>query len=160
MPFTVGVRDRCMYSHSLRFGNEEPFRTGCTAVVDVKLTGPELNSDGVLCDILAAQRALRSVLEGFEHVDRLRGQEHDRGSSRAGHLCRIYHAIEDRGRAGPDHCHFSVRGRVGHRLGGVFVGGAPGRVAAGPRRALVLSCASLARLGHNTVLRLIRTCRW
>ena len=69
MPFTVGVRDRCMYSHSLRFGNEEPFRTGCTAVVDVKLTGPELNSDGVLCDILAAQRALRSVLEGFEHVD-------------------------------------------------------------------------------------------
>ena len=54
MPYAVSVRDRCMYSHSLKFGDAPPFRTGCTAVVDAKLQGPSLTSDGVLCDILAA----------------------------------------------------------------------------------------------------------
>ena len=69
MPYAVSVRDRCMYSHSLKFGDAPPFRTGCTAVVDAKLQGPSLTSDGVLCDILAAQKALKNVLEVLDHAD-------------------------------------------------------------------------------------------
>ena len=69
MPYAVSVRDRCMYSHSLKFGDAPPFRTGCTAVVDAKLQGPALTSDGVLCDILAAQKALKNVLDVLDHAD-------------------------------------------------------------------------------------------
>jgi len=69
MPYAVSVRDRCMYSHSLKFGDAPAFRTGCTAVVDAKLTGPALTGDGVLCDILAAQKALKNVLEVLDHAD-------------------------------------------------------------------------------------------
>ena len=58
-----------MYSHSLKFGDAPSFRTGCTAVVDAKLQGPALTGDGVLCDILAAQRALKNVLEVLDHAD-------------------------------------------------------------------------------------------
>ena len=58
-----------MYSHSLKFGDAPAFRTGCTAVVDARLTGPALTSDGVLCDILAAQKALKNVLEVLDHAD-------------------------------------------------------------------------------------------
>ena len=45
------------------------FRTGCTAVVDAKLQGPALTGDGVLCDILAAQKALKNVLDVLDHAD-------------------------------------------------------------------------------------------
>ena len=69
MPYAVSVRDRCMYSHSLKFGDAPSFRTGCTAVVDANLQGPSLTSDGVLCDILAAQKALKNVLEVLDHAD-------------------------------------------------------------------------------------------
>ena len=69
MPYAVSVRDRCMYSHSLKFGDAPSFRTGCTAVVDAKLQGPALTSDGVLCDILAAQKALKNVLDVLDHAD-------------------------------------------------------------------------------------------
>ena len=69
MPYAVSVRDRCMYSHSLKFGDAPAFRTGCTAVVDAKLQGPALTSDGVLCDILAAQKALKNVLDVLDHAD-------------------------------------------------------------------------------------------
>ena len=58
-----------MYSHSLKFGDAPPFRTGCTAVVDAKLQGPALTGDGVLCDILAAQKALKNVLDVLDHAD-------------------------------------------------------------------------------------------
>ena len=69
MPYAVSVRDRCMYSHSLKFGDAPAFRTGCTAVVDAKLQGPALTGDGVLCDILAAQKALKNVLDVLDHAD-------------------------------------------------------------------------------------------
>lgn len=69
MPFTVTVRDRCMYSHSLRFGSDPPFRTGCTAVVDVTFAGERLTSDGVLVDITVAQAVLREVLAKLDHAD-------------------------------------------------------------------------------------------
>ena len=69
MPYAVSVRDRCMYSHSLKFGDAPAFRTGCTAVVDAKLEGPALTGDGVLCDILAAQKALKNVLDVLDHAD-------------------------------------------------------------------------------------------
>ena len=69
MPYAVSVRDRCMYSHSLKFGDAPAFRTGCTAVVDAKLQGPSLTGDGVLCDILAAQKALKNVLDVLDHAD-------------------------------------------------------------------------------------------
>ena len=69
MPYAVSVRDRCMYSHSLKFGDAPSFRTGCTAVVDAKLQGPALTGDGVLCDILAAQKALKNVLDVLDHAD-------------------------------------------------------------------------------------------
>jgi hypothetical protein len=63
MPFSVSVRERCMYSHSLRFGDGEAFRTGCTAVVDATFGGDSLSTpDGVLIDITVAQAALRQVL--------------------------------------------------------------------------------------------------
>ena len=69
MHYAVSVRDRCMYSHSLKFGDAPAFRTGCTAVVDAKLQGPALTGDGVLCDILAAQKALKNVLDVLDHAD-------------------------------------------------------------------------------------------
>jgi 6-pyruvoyl-tetrahydropterin synthase len=69
MPYTVRVRDRCMYSHSLKFGDDAPFRTGCTAVVDATFTGPTLTADGVLVDITVAQAVLREVLAKYDHAD-------------------------------------------------------------------------------------------
>ena len=58
-----------MYSHSLKFGDAPAFRTDCTAVVDAMLQGPALTGDGVLCDILAAQKALKNVLDVLDHAD-------------------------------------------------------------------------------------------
>lgn len=58
MPYTVSVRDRCMYSHTLRFGSAAPFRTGCTAVVDATFEGTSLGADDVLIDITLAQCVL------------------------------------------------------------------------------------------------------
>lgn len=86
MPYTVTVRDRCMYSHTLKFGDGDGFRTGCTAVVDAVFTGGALTDDGVLIDITVAQcvpraaprardlalrrrRALKDVLEAYDHRD-------------------------------------------------------------------------------------------
>ncbi|KAJ1451037.1 hypothetical protein M885DRAFT_621132 [Pelagophyceae sp. CCMP2097] len=73
MPFSVSVRERCMYSHTLRFGSGAPFRTGCTAVVDAIFTGDALGADGILIDITAAQRVpvivLKRVLERYDHQD-------------------------------------------------------------------------------------------
>ncbi|KAJ8612551.1 hypothetical protein CTAYLR_003728 [Chrysophaeum taylorii] len=72
MPWTVGVRERCMYSHSLRFGSDPPFRTGCTAVVDALFEGESLTDDGVLIDIILAQHVstkLRQVLDTYDHKD-------------------------------------------------------------------------------------------
>ena len=61
MPYTVTVRDRCMYSHTLKFGDGDGFRTGCTAVVDAVFTGGALTDDGVLIDITVAQCVPRAA---------------------------------------------------------------------------------------------------
>lgn len=58
-----------MYSHTLKFGDALPFRTGCTVVVDAKFEGSLLKEDGVLIDILVAQTKLRMVMEEFDHKD-------------------------------------------------------------------------------------------
>mmetsp|Transcript_10027 Transcript_10027/g.29958 ORF Transcript_10027/g.29958 Transcript_10027/m.29958 type:complete len:187 (-) Transcript_10027:41-601(-) len=67
--FSVQVTDRCMYSHTLQFGNSEPFRTGCTAVVRAGLHGPDLGPDGVLVDIDVVRQLLREILAGYDHRD-------------------------------------------------------------------------------------------
>ncbi|CAJ1396356.1 unnamed protein product [Effrenium voratum] len=71
--FCIGVQDRCMYSHTFHFRGVEPFTTGCTAVVEVKIFGRSLTEDQVLLDICAAQKLLRRIMERYDHqnLDRL-----------------------------------------------------------------------------------------
>ncbi|CAK0796648.1 unnamed protein product [Prorocentrum cordatum] len=56
-----------MYSHTFRFGGKEPFTTGCTAVVQVRVHGRELGVDSVLLDISEAQRLLRGAMAAYDH---------------------------------------------------------------------------------------------
>ena len=51
--YSITVRDRCAYALSLKLGNAPLFRTGVTALVDAKLSGPELGPDGLLIDFVA-----------------------------------------------------------------------------------------------------------
>ena len=62
--YSITVRDRCAYALSLKLGNAPLFRTGVTALVDAKLSGPELGPDGLLIDFVAVQLALGATLAG------------------------------------------------------------------------------------------------
>ena len=55
--YSITVKDRCAYALSLKLGNAPLFRTGVTALVDAKLSGPELGPDGLLIDFVAVQLA-------------------------------------------------------------------------------------------------------
>lgn len=56
-----------MYSHTFYFGDQKPFTTGCTAVVEVKIFGRSLGKDDVLLDICVAQRLLRDIMARYDH---------------------------------------------------------------------------------------------
>ena len=60
--YSITVKDRCAYALSLKLGNAPLFRTGVTALVDAKLSGPELGPDGLLIDFVAVQLALLEVI--------------------------------------------------------------------------------------------------
>ena len=67
--FSVTVRDRMMVAHSLRgelFGPGQRLH-GATYVVDAALRAEALDSHGVVADIGAWSRELRSVLSGLEY---------------------------------------------------------------------------------------------
>ena len=67
--YSITVRDRCAYALSLKLGNAPLFRTGVTALVDVKLSGPELGHDGLLIDFVAVQLALGATLAPLQNAD-------------------------------------------------------------------------------------------
>ncbi|CAE7751508.1 unnamed protein product [Symbiodinium pilosum] len=65
--YFIGVQDRCMYSHTFHFGGSEPFTTGCTAVIQVKVFGRSLGEGDVLMDISVGQRLLRDIMMRYDH---------------------------------------------------------------------------------------------
>ncbi|CAE7217642.1 unnamed protein product, partial [Symbiodinium natans] len=65
--FFIGVQDRCMYSHTFHFSGSEPFTTGCTAVVQVKVFGRSLGEGDVLMDISVGQQLLREIMMRYDH---------------------------------------------------------------------------------------------
>ncbi|CAE7317321.1 unnamed protein product [Symbiodinium sp. CCMP2592] len=66
--FFIGVQDRCMYSHTFHFScGSEPFTTGCTAVVQVKVFGRSLGEGDVLMDISVGQQLLREIMACYDH---------------------------------------------------------------------------------------------
>ncbi|CAE7221522.1 unnamed protein product [Symbiodinium necroappetens] len=65
--FFIGVQDRCMYSHTFHFSGSEPFTTGCTAVVQVKVFGRSLGEGDVLMDISVGQQLLREIMVRYDH---------------------------------------------------------------------------------------------
>ena len=67
--YSITVRDRCAYALSLKLGNAPLFRTGVTALVDAKLSGPELGPDGLLIDFVAVQLALGATLAPLQNAD-------------------------------------------------------------------------------------------
>ena len=67
--YSITVKDRCAYALSLKLGNAPLFRTGVTALVDAKLSGPELGPDGLLIDFVAVQLALGATLAPLQNAD-------------------------------------------------------------------------------------------
>ena len=105
--YSITVRDRCAYALSLKLGNAPLFRTGVTALVDAKLSGPELGPDGLLIDFVAVQLALGATLAPLQNadLDRLRpfAGSMDRVSFREGapHLVSTAQAATRRPRSSP-----------------------------------------------------------
>jgi hypothetical protein len=67
--FSVTVRDRCQYSYSLKVGRAPMCRTGCSAVIDAKVSGGTLNAEGSLIDYNAVVLALGATLEPLQDAD-------------------------------------------------------------------------------------------
>jgi 6-pyruvoyl-tetrahydropterin synthase len=71
--YTVCVRDHLMIAHSFRgevFGPAQKLH-GATYVVDVELSRPELDPDGIVVDIGRASEALKSIIGSltFRNLD-------------------------------------------------------------------------------------------
>ena len=73
--YRVGVREHVMIAHSLKgetFGPAQKLH-GATYVVDMVLSRPELDADGVVVDIALAHTALKAVLAplAYQNLDEL-----------------------------------------------------------------------------------------
>ena len=67
--FSVTVQDRCQYAYSLKVGAAPRCRTGCSAVIDAKVSGGTLNAEGSLIDYNAVVLALGAALAPLQDAD-------------------------------------------------------------------------------------------
>ena len=79
--YTVGVRDHIMIAHSFQGATFGPAQRlhGATFVVDLELSRPEPDSDGIVVDIGRLHEALKSILGEFNYrnldeIEAFRGQ--------------------------------------------------------------------------------------